>query len=526
MKRGIALIVSAMAALVAAAVPAAAAPAAPATTAPSASTVPANAIGLEIANVTTPGLAVTVDPGATDNHDLVISNHTSDLRLTVKLVATDATGNIASGAAQWIAFENDEVQLDPHSATTDTMTVAIPHDTQPSSILVHVVATIANSVSAADGSPRPGAAKATFPLSITINGSPTAQVAIADVHRVDEGSKHQLAVVLRNFSNDTPKVEGTVRVNGDHPQKLTFTTDLPAGRDTTMSLPWNAPPVSQVTEVAIELKYGSNVAQWSSVLGGAPTSLEPSPAEVTTPSTTPAQDPAQQPQAPVASADKSKPWWQTLLPFGIVLAILAAGAWFVWEMRRSKEREREMPMGYGPPWMMMPWGAPPGAGSDATAELAKQLVRLTEVIVELTTNRDASVHPPARAGPATNDPDPPVKARAPDEEAAPPPVVPTDLGLARSASPTPGDESRPETETRAPTLDELTAAAQRRLAEAEALRAEIHNWQPPEPEPEPPTAMERLLELDRQRRMMRKWMDAEEAADFGWAQDARDEPTS
>ena len=40
------------------------------------------------------GLAVTLDAGATEDHDLVISNHTADLRLTIKLTATDATGNL------------------------------------------------------------------------------------------------------------------------------------------------------------------------------------------------------------------------------------------------------------------------------------------------------------------------------------------------------------------------------------------------------------------------------------------------
>src|SRR6185312_11743932 len=115
MKRWIALFVSALAALVAAAGPAAAAPGASPTTVRSASSgVPANAVGLAIAQVRTPGLAVTVDAGATENHDLVISNHTADLRLTIKLTATDATGNPGSGAADWVAFANDAVTLDPH----------------------------------------------------------------------------------------------------------------------------------------------------------------------------------------------------------------------------------------------------------------------------------------------------------------------------------------------------------------------------------------------------------------------------
>src|SRR4051794_35970998 len=85
MKRWIALAVGATAALVVAAGPVAAAPGAqvaPVTAAPQ--TVPADALGLALANQTTKGLAVTLDAGAAEEHDLIVSNHTKDLRLTVK----------------------------------------------------------------------------------------------------------------------------------------------------------------------------------------------------------------------------------------------------------------------------------------------------------------------------------------------------------------------------------------------------------------------------------------------------------
>ncbi len=210
MRRLIALLVGVASVLVVAARPVAADPGAPGT-APTTASVPADAVGLSLAQVAGSGLAVTLDPGASEEHDLVVSNHTANLRLTIKLTATDATGNLGTAAASWLAFGDDAIQLDPHVATTVPMTIAVPHDTQPGSALAHVTATVESAVAAADGSPVAGTASQTFPVSIVVSGTPTAQIAIADVHRVDQGSNHQLAVVLRNFGADGAQVSGHVR---------------------------------------------------------------------------------------------------------------------------------------------------------------------------------------------------------------------------------------------------------------------------------------------------------------------------
>ena len=95
MKRIIALLVGVAAVFVVAARPVAAVPGAP-DIATSSTTVPADAIGLTLSQVAGSGLAVTLDPGASEEHDLVVSNHTADLRLTIKITATDATGSLGS----------------------------------------------------------------------------------------------------------------------------------------------------------------------------------------------------------------------------------------------------------------------------------------------------------------------------------------------------------------------------------------------------------------------------------------------
>jgi len=487
MKRRIALLVSATAVLVVAARPVAALPAAPAPAAPApgtqaATALPADAVGLSISQVVGNGLAVTLDAGASEEHDLVVSNHTQDLRLTVKLTATDAVGNLGAGAAAWLGFADDVVQIDPHGATTVPMTVAVPHDTQPGPVLVHVVATVESAVSAADGSPRSGTANVTFPVAITVSGAATAQIAVADVHRVDQGSTHDLAIVLRNFGNQGAHVSGHVRVGGDHPQTLQFDADLAASRDTTLDLPWNATTPGTPTDIAVDVEYGSgNVAAWSSTLGAPPTTIDSSPATGTTPATGTANASGDNNNTNASSAPVSagRPWWQgAALPVIVIVALVLAAIWFVFELRGSKRREREMPFS---PFVMAPPGWSPGS-NDALAELARRLVELTEIIVRLATNTDGASGAPA----------PPARARSPGAEAdgrgppeadrSPPDVFPT-RDLARSASTTPGAEARPETA--------------------------------PAPDPRE-VIMRRLLDLDQERQRVRAWMDDEDRAAAAW----------
>jgi len=583
MKRTIALLVGVAAACVAAAAPAVAAPGAPGNTTPT-YTVPADAVTVSLSQVAGSGLAVTLDPGASEEHDLVVSNHTANLRLTIKLSATDATGNLGTSAASWLSFGDDVIQLDPHVATTVPMTVAVPHDTQPGSALAHVSATVQSAVAAADGSPVAGTASQTFPVSIAVTGTPTAQIAIADVHRVDQGSTHQLALVLRNFGVQGTNVSGHVIVAGDHPQTLPFHADLAASRDTTVDLGWNAPPVGTASDIAVDLEYGGgNVASWSSRLGGAPTGLATSPNSAG-PSATTAPVAQSQSTTSSASVSPSKPWWKQ--PFVTVLAVLAllgAGLWFGFEMKASRRRRDWVP---GSGHAMMPVGWVPAA-SDESIDLAKQLVRLTDVIVQLvSTHRDGMDISDERARARSPDLDPADADSPPlpvsrfethelrDARAGP---APPDLGppgdptlpfpehpeIPRSASVTASDVPRPEpvAELVAPAFDdaereplvdlvagllEADIALEAQLVaeaalepEARAVPVDAGSEEPPIGEPpvdddgddEPPVdddvrddevvdeevidpqvaMMQRIVELDRERRRLREWMDAEDS---------------
>jgi len=575
MRRIAALLASASIVIALAARPVAATPAAPETgSASNVVRVPPDAVGLTLSQIVGTGLAVTLDSGASEEHDLVVSNHTSDLRLTIKLTATDATGVLGADAASWLAFGDDEIELDPHAATIVPMTIAVPHDTQPGSALAHVNAAVETAVAAADGSPVNGTASQSFPVSIVVQGTPTAQIAIADVHRVDQGSQHQLAIVIRNFGDDGANVTGHVTVAGDSPQTLPFHADLAGSRDTTVDLDWNAPPAGTPSDIAVELDYGGGrTALWSSRLGGAPTKLSTGPPDTdATPATTPAAT-----DTASSSPGPAKPWWkQPIVTVLAILALLGAALWFVMEMRSSSRRRRTWvasPVAYGPAWA--------GPPSEESVDLAKQLVRLTEVVVQLVAahsveelvdgdgsrarSPDVAVAPVpvpapatsarpietgdttgARAGPEPKDPpgsDPPAGL---DEEppAAPEPMSPSELESSAPTAPSvvarpeppaevirsepsgAGDEGEavvafvPLPEPPAPfgaaEEDPLVAVARDELGQEPqeiallaAARDEIAYAATADPDEE---TLRRLMALDRERRQLHDWMDAEDAA--------------
>jgi hypothetical protein len=522
MRRLIALLAGVTVAFAVAAGPVAAEPGAPSTTAPRNSippnSIPSDAVGLSPAQVVGSGLAVTLDAGASQEHDLVLSNHTANLRLTVRLAATDATGNPGAAAASWVAFGDDAIQLDPHVATTVPMTIAVPHDTQPGSALAHVTATVESAVMAADGTPVTGTASDTFPVSIAVSGTPTAQIAIADVHRDDQGSRHQLAVVLRNFGAQGAHVAGHARVAGDSPQTLPFAADLAGSRDTTIELDWKAPPSGTASDISVDLEYGGgNVASWSSRLGGSGTDLS---ALTSTPSPTTA---VTQTSSTASAASAAKPWWKrSIVTLLAILALLVAGAWFGFEIRASRRRRAwaPQPVRYGAPAARgAPGRASPGwasaGASEESLDLARQLVRLTDVVVQLVESHRADqevaaelarARSPDRAPPIAPrlfeqggrfDPDesqPLDRGKQPRAGPEPPGSPPAQTATtthevpepARSASPTPSAPSRPELrpEPVAPEIAGLDARA---------------------------TVMERLMELDRERRRLRGWMDSEDS---------------
>ncbi len=288
----------------------------------------------------------------------------------------------------------------------------------------------------------------------------------------------------------------------------------------------------------------------------------------------------------------AKPLWkQPIVTVLAILALLGAGLWFAFEMRASSRRREWMPQ---PTHYAGPPGWNPVASEDSIA-LAQQLVRLTDVVVQLVaSHRDGhEIHRDdqeftgerARArspgfGPVDASPPPSSRfesddlqfARAGPEPPEPgsvqPPLPFTDQPEAvRSAFVAPGDSPRPEpvaapaaavaTVVGEPVRESIVAPPPVLDPGFEPMFKPVDDVVPPpvldpgfepmfkpltdddpahaaapEPTPEPSCArtpestdgaadpreamLTRLRELDRQRRRLREWMDAEEAGEaFG-----------
>ncbi len=417
MRRWIALGFGALSVVVALARPVAAVgaptPAAPSTTAGGAAAVPADAVGISFPTDkgASDRLDVALDAGASQQQAMVVANHTADLRLTVRLTATDATGAPGAGPAGWLAFGESLLVIEPGATVTVPLTVAVPHDTQPGPELAHVVASVDAATAASDGSPRAGSASSSVAVALTVNGAPSAQLAIVDVHRADSHGRHALAIQFRNFGDRSAHVDGHVRVAGDKPQTLSFHADLPARSDTAVMVPWDAPSASVATDVEVDADYGGNTASWSSSLGGSPVTVVTSPSAGT--NATPTTAAASVTEAPTVGRATGAGWSRLLAPLVVVLVLVASAVWFALELTRS--RRRRIPtravLTVGDLSSYTPVGA------EQSSEFARQLAALADAITGLTgrldaptSTRTAAAPPPAPASPPRSpEPDRPVR---------------------------------------------------------------------------------------------------------------------
>jgi hypothetical protein len=391
------------------------------------------------------------------------------------------------------------------------MTVAVPHDTQPGSVLTHVRVTVERAVAAADGSPVAGTATATLPVSIQVRGTPTAQLAVADVHRVDDGDKHVLAVVLRNFGNEGAQVSGHIVVAGDQPQTLPFHANLAPSRDTTVEVPWRAPAPNVPSDVAVDLEYGGgNVASWSSRLGGPPTDLTTPASAGSTPTTAPAGAGS---TAGVATSEvdsssvaKARPWWkQPFVEALAAVAFAAAACWFVFEMRASSRRRDWMSR----PGTRVAYGPPPGsvlAAGDAVTEIMNQLVRV-EVVVKVVDGNGERIETVVEHARAPDHGDVPAPARAEVTVRAEPraPDETGDEARAARAGPAPPDRGPPPERLDEPVLPSPAQQPREPLRSAPVAAGDVAR---PEPDDRTAAVMARLIELDRERRRLRRsWLE-------------------
>jgi hypothetical protein len=231
----------------------------------------------------------------------------------------------------------------------------------------------------------------------------------------------------------------------------------------------------------------------------------------------------------------AKPWWKQ--PWALVLAavaVLGAVSWFGFEIRAARRRRGSSVPGAARSGAPAGWIPPP---IDDSVDLAKHLVRLTEVLVQLVAvhregwevsdDRVRARSPGARAPTSDRDDLQPSRAGPvpPDGGESAQPLFSRNEAIAspRSPSPTAGDPARAQPgpadaiearflddgDDEEPEADGAAVAAERAVSGDNAVSDASSNATVPADASS--TLIQRLIELDRERRRLREWMDAEDS---------------
>jgi hypothetical protein len=340
-RRVAALLFGALVALLVLAAPAAAAPAGAtgAPTAPSgarAAAVASSALG------TTPatGFALTLDPGVSSTQALGITNQTPDQRLTVRVEPVDATRDTRGtttyavratndGTGSWVTAATNEVVLEPGTRANVALTVAVPDGAAAGDRAVaglHVFVQRAQSTN--DGA----IASTTLPdryvpVSVTVAGTPAAQLAITRVQAKQQGSQTFLAVTVRNSGALAATATGAAQSAGNSLRRP-IEVSLQPRKERTLLLDWPAFDAARGADVEIELEYGDgDTASW---IGNVP-----APADGSAPTTVPSGAPTTGGGAG-NGASSSGNALGIVVAVVVALLVLGAGGWLVYELARSR----------------------------------------------------------------------------------------------------------------------------------------------------------------------------------------------
>ncbi|MCU1430551.1 MAG: hypothetical protein JWL83_4551, partial [Actinomycetia bacterium] len=351
-RRIVALLFGALAALAMSVVPAGAATPPSGARAPTGNSGPsAPAIGADVLTVapapgasTAPGggFAMTLDAGASKNQALVVTNHSTDRRLTVRIVPVDATrvGNDThfsdhasdTGAGSWIAASIGEVVIEPNSNAIVPLTIAVPDaaaagDQRFAGLQVFAVRadSTANAAPVLDHLP-----SVSVPIGITIAGNAAAQLAVTHVQAALQHNRAFLQITLQNSGALAADASGSVKavVTGS---EQAINVIVAAHKTRTVTVDWAAFGTAPSSDVDIELAYGDNNASWIGTVA-APDGLK------TTATSAPNGSPSLTPAATSAPKSSGLKHWLSLIAIVLVaLLMLGAGGFLVRELMRPTQ---------------------------------------------------------------------------------------------------------------------------------------------------------------------------------------------
>jgi hypothetical protein len=406
---------------------------APVSAAPSAVGVPTGALTMRSVDGSpgARGFSITIDPGQAANRRVVITNHSTNLRLTVRLEPIAASALQAS----WITLSDVVETLEPGAHAVVSARVLVPSNAVPGSVKVKVQARVEHAVLAVDGSAVAGSPSVSLPIAIKVRGAPTAQVSIVNVESITDHGRDFLAIEFQNVGATAIDMQGRVRVATTPPTSYPVDAHVVPLTNTIVRVAWAKPPGAKGVLVAVDTDNArGDQAVWNGTVGAAPPTTVGAPA---------VHAAAASAVSPIKKRD----------PFvlGVLGAVALAVLWFLYEtvraLRRRRKRRRMLrdvgliaarsdaqpPNLPVEPNLPVPMATPVAASSDQISAVAAQLGALVGAIEHLTARLDAvrtlpAAAPEPVAGPvpvgSTPIPaPPPPPSTMPVRTPAPPPAV-------------------------------------------------------------------------------------------------------
>ena len=289
------------------------------------STAPIGAAGsgagvLGLTPVGSPGLSVAIDPGRSASREVVVSNRSASLRLTVHL---DPSG----AAASWMTLSDVVETLEPHASARVSVEIQVPANAVPGELAGAVVASVEQTVRASDGSSvAEKSSPVSVPISVKVNGAPTAQVSVVGARAVEEQGHKYLEIQFQNVGATSMVMRGRVHVPGGHPAAYDVRANAAPLTTTIARIPWS-PPSSGAVGISVDAGDArGDQATWSGSVAAA--------SAPTTGATTPPTDVV---QTAVGAGHVGEHGLSLVF---LVIAIVIAALWLLYEVARARARKR------------------------------------------------------------------------------------------------------------------------------------------------------------------------------------------
>jgi hypothetical protein len=228
------------------------------------------------------GISVILDPARSSTQTIVVTNGTTDRRLTLGIEPVDAsrrsdgihyaTEATKNGAQSWLDVSTGVVVVEPNATASIDLTISASADAasgDTSLAGIKVYAQSADLVAGGDGG-IDDIPVLTVPVARTVAGDPKPQLAITEVRATSKDGATSLSITLYNSGSVATTATGSVRTPGNQ-VKRDLSVDVPPRKDVTKLVEWTEINSARGADVVVDLEYGDgDNASWTGNVGPPP----------------------------------------------------------------------------------------------------------------------------------------------------------------------------------------------------------------------------------------------------------------